>query len=107
LRSGIGVREFWELTPRETLLAIEAAIWRDERQQEQDIALAWRTAALTRTKKLPTLRSLLASSKPPKKLSGTELEKRRDEFKKMTQALKNVQIAGGKLIVRQKDGDNE
>lgn len=84
LRCGIGVLEFWELTPREVYMAIEAAQWRDERRQKQDIALAWRTAALTRVKRMPSLRSLLTSDKPAKKLQGEELRRRREEFRQMS-----------------------
>lgn len=79
LRCGIGVLEFWALTPRETVLAIEAALWRDEHAQRQQVAASWRTAALMRAKKLPSLRKLLAD-RPAKPLSGRELERRRREF---------------------------
>lgn len=81
LRAGVTVLEFWDLTPRETFMAIAAAIWRDEQAQRQQIALAWRTAALTRAKKLPTLKQLLTP--PAKPLAGAELERRRQEFEQM------------------------
>lgn len=76
---------FWEQTPRETCAAIEAAMWRDERRQKQDVALAWRTAALSRQKRLPSLKHLLAA-KPAKRLQGKELKKRHAEFREMSQA---------------------
>lgn len=79
------------MTLRETYMAIEAALWRDERRQKQDIVLAWRVAALTRAKRLPPLKQLL-STKAARRLSGSELEKRRSEFKTMAAAIKNIKI---------------
>lgn len=80
------VAEFWDQTPRETYLAIEAALWRDERAQRQQMAQAWYTAALTRTKKLPTLKQLtgIGTAKP---LKGREFERRRKELKEMAAAV--------------------
>lgn len=83
LHAGISVLEFWDLTPRETYRAIEASIWRDEQTQRQQIAQAWRTAALTRAKKMPTLKQLLTTG-PAKPLVGKELQRRRKEFEEMT-----------------------
>jgi hypothetical protein len=85
LKVGIGVVEFLDLTPRETYMAIEAAIWRDERRQKQDVALAWRTAALVRAKRMPSLKQLLAIG-PARPLAGKEKEKRRREYKEMSAA---------------------
>lgn len=88
LRCGVSVAEFWEMTPRETLLTIEAAIWIDRRRVRQDLSLAWHTAALSRVKRMPSLKRLLASSKGSDKarpLKGKELEKRRDEFETLTE----------------------
>lgn len=64
-------------------MAIEASIWREEIQQKRDLVLAWQTAALTRAKRMPSLKQLL-NTKPAKPLHGEELEKRRKEFKEMT-----------------------
>jgi hypothetical protein len=61
----VTVSEFWGLTPRETYMVIEAAIWRNERRQQELMALAWNTAALTRAKRMPRLRTLLASRSGP------------------------------------------
>jgi len=96
LRAGIGVLEFWDQTPRETFMAIDAAIWREEVRQKQNLTLAWQTAALTRAKRLPSLKQLL-NTKPAKPLTGVELEKRRQEFRDMT---KNLDLS--KLIKPQK-----
>jgi hypothetical protein len=96
LRCGIGVAEFWNMTPREAIMAIEAAIWRDERRQELDIVQSWSTATLIRAKRIPSLKQLL-NTKPAKPLHGKELEKRQREFKDMTA---NVDI--NKLVNQQK-----
>jgi hypothetical protein len=92
LRCGIGVAEFWDMTPREALMAIEAAIWRDERRQELDIIQAWSMATLMRAKRIPSLKQLL-DTKPAKPLHGKELEKRRQEFANMTKNLNLEQLA--------------
>jgi hypothetical protein len=75
-------------------MAIDAAIWRDERQQRQQLTQAWYTAALQRTKRLPTLKQLLSTG-PARPLKGKELEKRRSEHREM---MANVDI--GKLTKR-------
>ena len=85
--------EFWDLTPRETWITIEAAGWRAERDARRDVALAWHVAALARTKILPSLRQLLH---PPKarKLEGEELERRRAEHAGMVAALDPALLRG-------------
>jgi hypothetical protein len=77
------VAEFWDMTPREVFMAIEASIWRNEHNQQLDIVQAWRMARLMRAKRIPSLKALL-NIKPAKPLHGKELEKRRREFKEMT-----------------------
>jgi len=64
-------------------MAIEASIWRDERNQQMNIVQAWRIAMMMRAKRIPSLKALL-NTKPAKPLHGKELEKRRREFKEMT-----------------------
>lgn len=88
MRCEVKALDFWDLTPRETYATIEAWLWRSEQHQRQQIALAWRTAALTRAKKLPTLAELL--NKPAKALVGAELTKRRAEWRSMT---RNVNLS--------------
>ena len=86
--------EFWDMTPRETAAAIDAAGWRMDRERRLQMSLAWHTAALSRAKKLPSLAQLI---KPPpaKKLEGAELEKRKQEFEEMRAGFK-VPGAGGR-----------
>lgn len=80
--------EFWDLTPYETLLIIEARAWRNEHDQKLLLKLAWDMAALSRSKRLPKL-SLLLKSKPVRPLKGQELIMRRSEFQDMT---KNIDL---------------
>jgi hypothetical protein len=82
LRCGISVSEFWDLTPQEVYWTVDAAVWRDQQTQRQQIVLAWRIAALTRAKKLPSLKQMLAVG-PAKPLVGAERVRRKQEFQDM------------------------
>lgn len=75
------------MTPYETMMSIDAFIWRDERDSKAMIKLAWDIAMLSRQKRIPTLKSLLQKSEAPKALKGRELRERRNEFKSMTRGL--------------------
>lgn len=74
--------EFWDLTPKETHLAIDAYLWRSERKQRVNLKLAWDIAMLSRQKRIPALHTLLAA-RPAKPLTGRELQNRQEEFKAM------------------------
>lgn len=86
LRCGLSTLEFWDLTPRETVMACQAAMWRMEQAQEQALSLAWHMAALTRAKRIPPLARLLArlrrasEPEPP-------IEDRRAEFEELKQRM--------------------
>ena len=86
LKCGIGVREFWSLTPRETYMVLEAATWRLEREHRRDAWLAWHIAALSRAKRLPALQRLIAPGKA-RALEGEELERRRAEHQEIVQKI--------------------
>ena len=86
LKCGIGVREFWSLTPRETYMVLEAATWRLEREHRRDAWLAWHIAALSRAKRLPPLQRLIAPGKA-RALQGEELERRRSEHREIMQKI--------------------
>ena len=86
LKCGIGVAEFWSLTPRETYAVIKAANWRLEREHRRDAWLAWHIAALSRAKRLPTLQRLIAPGKS-RALEGEELERRRAEHREIVQKI--------------------
>lgn len=87
------------MTPRETFMAIDAAVWREEQQQKREIALAWRTAMLSRAKRIPSLKMLLAT-KPAKPLEGEELARRRREHAEMTRNV-DVNVLGAQLAKAQ------
>lgn len=88
MRAGIQIFQFWDMTPAETIATINAELWRIEQSQKNDLSLAWMIAALSRSKRLPSLKQLLFT-KPAIALEGIELEKRRQEFSDMT---KNVDL---------------
>lgn len=70
------------MTPQETKMVIEASSWNFDQDQKQLAWLAWHVAALSRSKRLPALNRLLSKGES-KKLSGKELQDRREEFKKL------------------------
>lgn len=72
------------MTPAETFLTIEAYLWQMERHRRDEVTIAWLTAKLMRAKRLPPLARLLTAKKA-KPLQGEELDKRRREFKDMTE----------------------
>lgn len=80
------------MTPVETWMAIEAAIWQDEHRQRLDAILAWRTAALTRMKHMPSFNNYLARNTPRQVhvLRGEELDQRQAEFRDMSTAVQEA-----------------
>ena len=86
------------MTPRETLRAMDAEIWRAEREARRDITLAWHIAALNRTRRLPSLRQLLHKGET-KTLTGEERERRRREHEEM---MASIRTSG--LNVRGRNG---
>ena len=80
-------------------MAIEAAVWRDERNQQLEIVQAWRIAIMMRAKRIPSLKQLL-DTKPAKPLHGKELEKRRREFKEMTANLNLEKLVNAQQKVK-------
>lgn len=81
-------------------MAIEAAIWRDERAQKQTLVMAWHTAALQRQKRIPGLKQLMVKAFPPK-VSRRENEKRKRDFEEMTAAV-NVDKLSERLARKRK-----
>jgi len=79
-KAGVSTLEFWEMTPRELNLAMEAASWRMQNEQMIAMSLAWHTAALTRAKRMPTLREMLNRIKPKKQIP---VEQQRDDFERI------------------------
>lgn len=101
MKCGVTTAEFWAMTPRETTMAIEAAIWRNELAQKQALAMAWHTAALGRQKRIPGLRQVLVKAFPPK-VSRQEAEKRKRDYVEMTEGLDVAEL--GKRIRKRKQG---
>ncbi len=70
-RCGVEPDEFWDSTLRHTLLQIEGFLYRQEISAERQVSSAWLMAAWQRSKKMPSLRSVLSRSgrkaKPPDK----------------------------------------
>lgn len=87
MRAGVTVLSFWAMTPRETLIAMEAAVWRAEQAQAGQMAQAWHMAALTRQKRMPGLATLLARLKPSK-AKKTPIDERRREFESFKASFK-------------------
>lgn len=79
--------DFWSMTPRETLEVIEATQWQHEQLWQREATIAWLTARLMRTKKMPTLKNLLTTTKGPKKITKKELDQSRDDFKQAADTL--------------------
>lgn len=74
---GISPLSFWDMTPRETVVAFDAAAWRAEKEQRRTLSLAWHVAALQRVKRLPSLAQLLRPRQPAREVP---IEERRREF---------------------------
>lgn len=85
----MGVLEFWSLTPRETYQAIEAAAERDQRIHEQLAWTAWHTAALQRTKRMPSWKQFY--HRPAKKMTPAELAQRRQDHEAMAEVWRKKQ----------------
>jgi hypothetical protein len=66
----------------ETWQTIEAFVWRENNRQKREVAMSWRTAALSRQKRLPPLARLLMDTEA-KPLTADEKEKRHNEFEQM------------------------
>lgn len=94
LRCGIAAEAFWAMTPVETWMAIEAFIWQDDRRQQHEAIVAWRTAALMRSKRMPSLKSYLSQSSGPdvKPLRGEALAQKQAEFREMSAAVDMEQL---------------
>jgi len=80
LKLGVTVGEFWDMTPRETFMALNASVWRIEQEMARSLVLAWNIAALERTKRLPPLSKLLAPVSDKKQVP---IEDRRNEFEEL------------------------
>lgn len=79
MAAGIGVTEFWDLTPGETVALVRARL---RRERERDLWLAWHIAALGRVKKFPSLKRLLRPAKAHG-LTPDQAAQRQAEFEEL------------------------
>ena len=86
LRAGVGVIDFWEMTPREVNATIEAYVWRAQQEYKSQTAQAWHTAMMTRAKRIPPLNQILSERKT-KPMTEAEIAKRHNEFESMTKRM--------------------
>ena len=89
------VSEFWNLPPRETFAALDAAAWRIKREDKQMASLAWHTATLTRARRLPTLAQMLArvESAWRRTREDVPIEERQAEFEELRAKMERAKKA--------------
>ena len=88
LSAGLSVFDFWDLTPREVRLVLKNFEEKQRSHYEDLTWLAWHVAVFERQKTIPPLKQLLSRGKT-RVLEGEELERRRQEFKEMSEAWHN------------------
>ena len=64
IEAGFDPARFWDISPRETALEIQAATARIKREHKNRAWLAWHIAALGRIEKMPTLEKLMGEPEP-------------------------------------------
>lgn len=65
--------EFWNMTPYEFFILVEAYTENEEERSKELIIQAYYTEAFARMKKLPKLDKILNSTKPKKKQTAEEM----------------------------------
>ncbi len=95
LRAGLTLEQFWSYTPAELCEVLDAAAWRQEQALRRELTQAWTVAALSRMKRLPTLKRLLRPRRA-RRLSGAELEARRQEFAELSARMGGQRPAKGR-----------
>lgn len=89
LRCGRSVLEFWDLTPRETLQALDGELVREQRAHERAAWSAWHTAALQRARRMPAYHRFYR--RPARRVSPAELARRGGEHQEMAAAYRAYQ----------------
>jgi hypothetical protein len=69
---GIDPLTFWELTPRELSVLVEAFEEKSKREQEAQLTTAYLTAYWHRVKKMPSLKEVLGIKKKEKRKQTAE-----------------------------------
>ena len=67
----------------------DAEVFRQEREHEQRMTLAWQIANLSNAKKLPSLERLLKRHKKPEEYTPEEVEVEREHLKELAERAEN------------------
>ncbi len=82
---GVGVLEFWDMTPAETITAMQGIAWFEDLRARRETTQAWLSAALGRAKRMPTLRALLPTK--PRPMTAEEAERRGKEHEQLIERM--------------------
>lgn len=88
-QAGIDPLLFWELTPHEVSVAIQAFAEKTKREQEQQIVTAYMNAYWHRVKKMPSIKEVL----------GGKLQKKKKTPEEMLEAVKRLNEAFGGTVL--------
>jgi hypothetical protein len=70
---GLDLMTFWELTPFEFSLVVNAYIEKEKQKEKDRLAQTYLGAAWQRAKKLPNFKKLLGMEQPQKKMTNEEM----------------------------------
>ena len=87
LGAGVTALEFWRMTPGEVCAAMQAANGRARSELKRSLYQAWYTAALTRIKRMMSLKKLIRDDERP----PDDMEQLAREHEEM---VRNSRIAG-------------
>ena len=89
MQIGYRILDFWEITPYEFNLVINAYAENKKEHEDEMITQAYLTAYLQRVKKMPQLKTLIKSTQPKKVMTDDEM---------MKQVMKFNAMLGGEII---------
>lgn len=74
MRARLDPAQFWRCTLREVALILEERAYADAERHNELMRAAWNTAALTRTKRMPDIKTLMMRVGPakPRRQQSTE-----------------------------------
>jgi hypothetical protein len=91
-RIGITPDEFYYMTPFELSCFVDAFNIRQDEKRQELIVLAYTTAALARTEKMPSLQSLLETEERPQQNISLTDEDILTEIRRMNAAAGGVEV---------------
>lgn len=91
-RIGITSDEFYNMTPFELSCCVDAFNIRQDEKRQELILLAYTTATLARTEKMPSLQSLLETDNPRKEPAILSEEDLISEIRRMNSAAGGVEV---------------